>query len=100
MAEKFNDLINGNTPVLVDFSAEWCAPCRMMPPILKQLKSHFGDRLRIITVDVDRNPFVAQKYVIRGVPTLILFRNGQILWRQAGVIPANQLIPILSRFIT
>ncbi len=99
MAEKFNDLINGNTPVLVDFSAEWCAPCRMMPPILKQVKSHFGDRIRIITVDVDRNPVVAQKYGIRSVPTLILFKNGQILWRAPGAIPANQLIPVLGNYI-
>ncbi len=99
MAEKFNSLINGNTPVLVDFSAEWCAPCRMMPPILKQLKDHFGEKLRIITVDVDRNPTVAQKYGISSVPTLILFRNGQILWRQSGVVPANQLIPVLNYYL-
>ena len=99
MAEKFNDLINGNIPVLVDFSAEWCAPCRMMPPILKQLKEHFGEKIRIITVDVDRNPVVAQKYGIRSVPTLILFRNGQALWRQSGVVPANQLIPVIANYI-
>ncbi len=99
MAEKFNELINSSTPVLVDFSAEWCAPCRMMPPILKQLKNHFGQKMRIITVDVDRNPHVSQKYGIHSVPTLILFKNGQVLWRGSGVVPANQLIPVIANYI-
>ncbi len=99
MAEKFWDIINGDTPVLVDFSAEWCAPCRMMPPILKQVKDHFGDKIRIITVDVDRNPQVAQQYMIQSVPTLILFKKGQVLWRQSGVVPANQLIPHLQYYV-
>ncbi len=99
MAEKFSDLINGDKPILVDFSAQWCAPCRMMPPILKQIKEHFGEKIRIITVDVDRNPVVSQRYNIRSVPTLILFRKGQILWQQSGVVPANQLIPVLSYYI-
>jgi len=98
MKESFWDIINGPTPVLVDFSAEWCAPCRMMPPILKEIKNHFGDKIRIITVDVDKNPQVAAQYQIQAVPTLVLFKNGQAVWRQSGVVPAHQLIPMLQQY--
>ncbi len=93
---KFNDLINGNIPVLIDFSADWCQPCRMMPPILKEVKDQLGDRVKIITVDVDKNPAIAQKWMISGVPTLMIFKNGKQLFRQAGVIPAHQIIQILQ----
>jgi thioredoxin 1 len=99
MKAKFEDLIKSNLPVLVDFSAQWCAPCRMMPPILKEIKAHFGDKIRIITIDVDKNPKIAAKYQIQAVPTLILFRNGEVLWRQAGVVPARELIPLLKYYI-
>ncbi len=99
MKETFWELINGTTPVLVDFSAEWCAPCRMMPPILKEIKNHFGEKIRIITVDVDKNPQVAAQYQIQAVPTLVLFKNGQAVWRQSGVVPAHQLIPLLEQFV-
>jgi len=96
---KFSELIAGDKPVLVDFSAEWCGPCKMMGPILKELKSLTGDRLKIIKIDVDRNPTVASRYQIRGVPTLILFRNGQPVWRQSGVMPANALARSLEKFL-
>ncbi len=96
---KFSDIIQGNTPVLIDFSAEWCQPCKMMPPILKDVKKQLGDRIRILKVDVDRNPAIAQKYQIRNVPTLMVFKNGQVVWRQAGVIPAQQLVQMLQSFV-
>ena len=93
---KFTDIINGNVPVLIDFSAEWCQPCRMMPPILKEVKSQLGDRVNILKVDVDKNPAIAQKWMISGVPTLMIFKNGKQLFRQSGVIPAQQIIQILQ----
>ncbi len=99
MKQSFWDLINGEIPVLVDFSAEWCAPCRMMPPILKKVKEYFGDKIKIITIDTDKNPQISAKYQIQAVPTLMLFRNGQILWRQAGVVQAYQLIELLKYYL-
>lgn len=93
--ESFADIINGSTPVLVDFTAEWCGPCRMMKPILHDLHQKMGDKVRILKIDVDRNPAVAGNYRVSGVPTLILFQNGNILWRQAGVVPANQLEKVI-----
>lgn len=98
--ESFKDLVNSETPLLVDFSAEWCGPCKMMAPILKDLASAMGDKLRIIKVDVDKNPVAASAYKVQGVPTLILFQNGKNLWRQSGVVQTGDLIRIIQQHTT
>ncbi|HWB63235.1 MAG TPA: thioredoxin [Chitinophagales bacterium] len=94
----FSELIKGDKPVLVDFSAEWCAPCRMMKPILKELKEMVGDEASIIQVDVDRSPMAASVYQVQSVPTLAVFKNGNIVWRRSGVTAAAELKSILSQF--
>lgn len=93
MTEKmtFKDLINSEVPVMVDFFAEWCSPCKTMAPILKDFASKQNGKVRVIKVDVDKNPAVAMAYRIQGVPTLILFKNGEAVWRQSGVVPVAYL---------
>jgi thioredoxin 1 len=93
----FSEIIKGETPVLVDFYADWCAPCKMMVPILQELKSKMGDSLNILKIDTDRNPDAAIKYQVRGIPTLILFKEGNILWQQAGVVRTSQLEAIINQ---
>ena len=93
---KFQDLINSDTPTLVDFHAVWCGPCKTIAPILVEVKDHFKGAVSVIKIDVDKNPSVAERYGVRGVPNLILFKNGSIQWQQAGVIPKNQLVQMIQ----
>lgn len=96
---SFLELIRGPKPVLVDFFAEWCGPCKMMKPILEEFKRTIGDRATVIKVDVDRNPSAAQAYRIQGVPTLALFKDGALVWRRAGVMGASDLMAALQPFL-
>ncbi|HZY37864.1 MAG TPA: thioredoxin [Mucilaginibacter sp.] len=97
---NFQDIIASDTPVLVDFSAEWCGPCKMMPPILKQVKDAMGDKVKIIKIDIDKNPQAANAYRVQSVPTLMIFKKGQTLWRQSGVVQAAQLQNVIQQFLT
>lgn len=94
---SFKEILQSEKPVLVDFFAEWCGPCKMMAPILKQVKDKVGDTATIIKVDIDKNPEVARQLNIQGVPTLVLYKNGQIQWRQSGVVQAAQLVEVLNK---
>ena len=93
---NFSNLINGNKPVLVDFYATWCGPCRTQAPILEEVKKRVGERASIIKIDVDQNPQVAAQYQISGIPTLLLFKNGKIIWRKSGVSAAAELERVLT----
>jgi thioredoxin 1 len=95
--KSFSDIIHSDQTVLVDFSAEWCGPCKMMAPILKELKSMAGESVTILKVDIDKNPALASSYQVQSVPTLIIFKKGNIKWRQSGVVPAKQLKSMIDQ---
>lgn len=93
---NFKSIVSSNTPVLVDFFAEWCGPCKMMPPILSEVKEQLGDEVKVIKIDVDKNPSLAQSLHVKGVLTLMVFKNGKSVWRQSGVVQANDLVRIIQ----
>ena len=99
MNGKFLNIINSDKPVLVDFYADWCGPCKQMPPILKDVKSELKDNVKIIKVNVDKNPFIATKYQIRNIPTIIIFKKGEPCWKGVGLHPASELASILRQHI-
>ncbi|GAB4246413.1 MAG: thioredoxin [Ekhidna sp.] len=97
MKGNFKNIINGDQPVLVDFYADWCGPCKMQAPILQEVSAEIDRKARIIKIDVDKNQPIAQQYQVRGVPTLILFKKGKPLWRQSGVATKQQLIDLINQ---
>ncbi|MBQ4915938.1 thioredoxin [Maribacter sp. MMG018] len=98
MKSSFKQIIDSEVPVLVDFFADWCGPCKMLAPILKQVKDDMGDGLKIVKIDVDKNQPLANKYNVRGVPTMMLFKNGKQLWRQSGVLQKNDILAVVRQF--
>ncbi|TVZ25791.1 thioredoxin [Gillisia sp. Hel_I_86] len=96
MKSNFSEIIKGETLTLVDFYADWCGPCKTLAPILKETKSSLGDKVKIVKIDVDKNQPLAAQYQVRGVPTLMLFKDGQQLWRQSGVVPKAELVRIIE----
>jgi thioredoxin 1 len=94
---KFSEIINQDKPVLVDYYAEWCGPCKTMSPILKEVKDALGEGVSILKIDVDKNKSLATKYDVRGVPTLLLFKQGKQVWRQSGVVQKNDLVSIITK---
>jgi len=95
----YSTIINGTKPVLVDFSAEWCGPCKAMKPILKEVKSQIGEQAIVLKVDIDKNPAIANAYGIQGVPTLIIFHKGEMKWRESGLRSADELLSLLRQYI-
>jgi thioredoxin 1 len=98
MKGNFQNIISGSVPVLVDFYADWCQPCKMQAPILQEFAREVGDKVKVIKIDVDKNPDVARKFQIQGVPTLALFKEGKIVWRQSGVTQKQGLLQIVNTY--
>ncbi len=98
MKGNINDIINGDKPVLIDFYADWCGPCKMQAPILQAVSAEMSEKTRIVKIDVDKNPTIAAQYDVRGVPTLILFKNGKPVWRQSGVAGKDQLTKLIKQY--
>jgi len=96
MKSSFDKIIDSDTPVLIDFFADWCGPCKTLAPILRQVKEEMGDTVKIVKIDVDKNQTLASKYQVRGVPTMMLFKNGKQLWRQSGVLQKNDIVNIIK----
>lgn len=96
MKSSFSTIINDTKPVLVDFYADWCGPCKMLAPILQEVKSELAEQVKIVKIDVDKNQALAEKFQVRGVPTMILFKEGQQLWRESGVVQKNQLVELIQ----
>ncbi|MFK5973324.1 MAG: thioredoxin [Flavobacteriaceae bacterium] len=96
MKNSFQNIINSKTPVLVDFFAEWCGPCKVLGPILKHVKDELGDSVKIVKIDIDKNQALAQKHQVRGVPTMLLFKGGKNVWRQSGVLQKNDIINVIQ----
>ena len=92
----FQDLINGSTPVLIDFFADWCSPCHAMTPVIKEIKTNYGEKLKVIKIDIDKNVKVADKFQVKGVPTFIVYKKGEIVWRKAGIIEKGNFIDQLD----
>ena len=96
MKSNFKKIISSKTPVLVDFFADWCGPCKMLAPILKDVKKELGDAVKIVKIDVDKNQSIATKYQVKGVPTMLLFKNGKQVWRQSGVLQKKDIVQIIQ----
>lgn len=99
MKDNFSNIIDSTTPVLIDFYADWCGPCKMLAPILKEVKEELGDSIKIVKIDVDKNQTLAAKYQVRGVPTMLLFKDGKQLWRQSGVLQKKDIVSIVNSYI-
>ncbi|MGB3149424.1 MAG: thioredoxin [Maribacter sp.] len=98
MKSSFSKIIDSEIPVLIDFYADWCGPCKMLAPILKKVKDEMGEAVKIVKIDVDKNQSLASKYNVRGVPTMLLFKNGKQLWRQSGVVQKNDIVQVIKSY--
>jgi thioredoxin 1 len=99
MKKSFSDLINDETPLLVDFYADWCGPCKTMAPVIQDIAKDMGEKMRVIKIDTDKNPSISQHYNIQGIPTFILFKKGKVVWRQSGAMPKNQMTNLIKGFL-